>query len=186
MLIKEKEPGRIISLTETAVTISSITQLVIDGNAAITKHNKMVDNYTSEKNALVADIWAFLMNENEALIAGYLNDIETFTKAKKGIQKGIDICKQQLDELDEKIVDAGKNITSVQPTVDEINRSLKSYGFTNFQIAPSPVQPNAYQIQRMDGSLATNTLSLNWYGHVRRGVSPLRQLNQGAHSGIVS
>ena len=159
MLIKEKEPGRIISLTETAVTISSITQLVIDGNAAITKHNKMVDNYTSEKNALVADIWAFLMNENEALIAGYLNDIETFTKAKKGIQKGIDICKQQLDELDEKIVDAGKNITSVQPTVDEINRSLKSYGFTNFQIAPSPVQPNAYQIQRMDGSLATNTLS---------------------------
>ena len=28
--------------------------------------------------------------------------------------------------------------------------------------------------------------NLNWYGHVRRGVSPLRQLNQGAHSGIVS
>ena len=27
---------------------------------------------------------------------------------------------------------------------------------------------------------------LNWYGHVRRGVSPLRQLNQGTHSGIVS
>ena len=95
MLIKEKEPGRIITLTETAVMTSSITQLVIDGNAAITKHNEMVDNYTAEKNALVADIWAFLMDENEALIAGYLNDIETFTKAKKGIQKGIDICKQQ-------------------------------------------------------------------------------------------
>lgn len=57
--------------------------------------------------------------------------IETFTKAKKGIQKGIDVCKQQLDDLDGKIVEAGKNITSVQPTVDEINRSLKSYGFTN-------------------------------------------------------
>lgn len=159
MLIKEKEPGRVISLTETAVTISSIKQLVIDGNAAITKHNKMVDNYTSEKNALVADIWAFLMDENKALIAGYLNDIDALNKAKNGIQKGIDICKQQLDELDEKIVVASKNITSVQPTVDEINRSLKSYGFTNFQIASSPVQPNAYQIQRMDGSLATNTLS---------------------------
>lgn len=87
------------------------------------KHNDMVDNYTAEKNALVADIWAFLMDENEALIAGYLNDIETFAKAKKGIQKGIDICKQQLDDLDSKIIEAGKNITSVQPTVDEINRS---------------------------------------------------------------
>ena len=159
MLIKEKEPGRIISLTETAVTISSVNQLVIDGNAAITKHNEMVDNYTSEKNSLIADIWAFLMDENEALIAGYLNDIEDFTKATKGIKNGIDICKQRLDELDEKIVEAGKNITSVQPTVDEINCSLKNYGFTNFQIVPSPVQTNAYQIQRMDGTLATNTLS---------------------------
>lgn len=159
MLIKEKEPGRILSLTETASTTSSIKQLVVDGNATITKHNDMVDNYTAEKNALVADIWAFLMDENEALIAGYLNDIETFAKAKKGIQKGIDICKQQLDDLDSKIIEAGKNITSVQPTVDEINRSLKSYGFTNFKIVPSPTQPNAYQIQRMDGTLATNTLS---------------------------
>lgn len=155
MLIKEKEPGRIISLTETAATTSSIKQLVINGNAAVTKHNEMVDNYTSEKDTLVADIWVFLMDENEALIAGYLNDIETFTKAKKGI----DVCKQQLDDLDGKIVEAGKNITSVQPTVDEINRSLKSYGFTNFKIVPSPAQPNAYQIQRMDGTLATNTLS---------------------------
>ena len=159
MLIKEKEPGGIISLTETAATTSSMKQLVINGNAAVTKHNEMVDNYTSEKDTLVADIWVFLMDENEALIAGYLNDIETFTKAKKGIQKGIDVCKQQLDDLDGKIVEAGKNITSVQPTVDEINRSLKSYGFTNFKIVPSPAQPNAYQIQRMDGTLATNTLS---------------------------
>ena len=87
MLIKEKEPGRIISLTETAATTSSMKQLVINGNAAVTKHNEMVDNYTSEKDTLVADIWVFLMDENEALIAGYLNDIETFTKAKKKTKK---------------------------------------------------------------------------------------------------
>lgn len=159
MRIKEKEPGRIISLTETAATINSINQLVIDGNAAITTHNEMVNNYTSEKDALVADIWAFLMYENKTIIESYLNEIENFTKAKKGIQKGIDACKQQLGDLDSKIVDAGKNITSVQPTVDEINRSLKGYGFTNFEIVPSPAQPNKYQIQRMDGTLVTNTLS---------------------------
>lgn len=139
MLIKEKEPGRIISLTETSATIGSMRQLVIDGNAAIVKHNEMVENYTSEKNALISDIWTFLMDENKALITGYLYDIEILTKAKKGIQKGIDVCKQQLDDLDDKIVEAGKNITSVQPTVDEINCSLESYGFTNFKIVPSPV-----------------------------------------------
>lgn len=159
MLIKEKEPGRTIWLTETSAIIESVQELVIAGNAAITRHNEMVDNYTAEKNALTTDVWTFLMDENEALIAGYLNDIDDFSKAKSGIQKGIDICKQQLNDLDDKIIEAGKNITSVQPTVDEINRSLKNYGFTNFKIVPSPVQANAYQIQRMDGSLASNTLS---------------------------
>ncbi len=159
MLVKEKEPGRTISLSETSQTIEAIQQMIAIGNSAIAKHNEMVDNYTTEKNILVSAIWTFLLDENEALIDGYLNDISGFIKAKKGIQKGIDICKQQLDELDDKIIEAGKNITSVQPTVDEINRSLKSYGFTNFKIVPSPVQANAYQIQRMDGTLASNTLS---------------------------
>lgn len=159
MLVKEKEPGRTISLTETIQTTETIQQMIVTGNSTIAKHNEMVDNYTTEKNILVSAIWTFLLDENEALIAGYLNDISDFSKAKKGIQKGIDICKQQLDELDDKIIEAGKNITSVQPTVNEINRSLKSYGFTNFKIVPSPVQANAYQIQRMDGSLASNTLS---------------------------
>lgn len=159
MLVKEKEPGRTISLTETSQTIEAIQQMIVIGNSAITKHNEMVDNYTIEKDALVSAIWTFLLDENEALIAGYLNDLSGFVKAKKGIQNGIDICKQQLDELNDKIIEAGKNITSVQPTVDEINRSLKSYGFTNFKIVPSPVQANTYQIQRMDGTLATNTLS---------------------------
>ena len=159
MLIKQNEPSRVISLTATAETISSIIQLVADGNAAIAKHNELVDNYTSEKDALVANIWAFLMHENEALIARYLNRIEELAKAIGGIQKGIDDCKIQLDKLGEKIVEAGNNITSVQPTVDEINRSLKSYGFTNFQIVPSTVQENAYQIQRLDGTLANSTLS---------------------------
>ncbi len=159
MLVKEKEPSRTISLTETSQAIETIQQMIVIGNSAIAKHNEMVDNYTTEKDALVSAIWTFLLDENETLISGYLNDILGFTKAKKGIQNGIDICKQQLDELDNKIIEAGKNITSVQPTVDEINRSLKSYGFTNFKIVPSPVQANAYQIQRMDGSLASNTLS---------------------------
>lgn len=159
MIIKEKEPGRIISLTETSSIIESIQKLVTDGNIAIAQHNKMVDNYTTERSALVSDIWTFLMNENEVLISGYLSDINAFSKAKQGITNGINLCKKQLDELDEKIVEAGKNITSVQPTVDEINRSLRSYGFTNFKIVPSPTQLNSYQIQRMDGTLATSTLS---------------------------
>lgn len=55
------------------------------------------------------------MDEQEALISSYLNNLISFEKAKQGIQ-----------------------------TVDEINCSLNAYGFTNFQIVPSPSK-NCYK-----------------------------------------
>lgn len=159
MLIKEKEPGRNIALSQTSETVNLLHEVIVAGNEAIAQHNKMVDNYSSERTTLISAVWDFLMTENQKMISDYLNEIDHLAKAKHGIKEGIVIREQRLKELNEKIIEAGKNITSVQPTVDEINRSLKSYGFTNFQIVSSPLRDNAYQIQRLDGSLATNTLS---------------------------
>ncbi len=159
MHVKENEPGRIISLTETSQLIETIQQMIVTGNSAIAKHNEMVDNYTTEKSNLVSSIWTFVLNENKAMIAEYLNDISKINNAKKGIQNGINTSEQKLKELNDQIHEAEKHITSVQPTVNEINRSLKGFGFTNFKIVPSPKQENSYQIQRMDGTLASNTLS---------------------------
>lgn len=159
MSSKEKEAGKKVTFPDSTSKVNDLLNMISTANSNINTHNKMVVNYNEEKKALVAAVWEFLMDEQEALISGYINDLSNFEKAKTGIQNGITQCKKQLDELDSKIFEAGKNITSVQPTVDEINRSLKAYGFTNFQIVPSPTKENFYQIQRMDGTLATNTLS---------------------------
>ncbi|MGI6249541.1 MAG: AAA family ATPase [Acutalibacteraceae bacterium] len=159
MSSKEKEAGKKVTLSDSQSKVNDLLDMISTANSNIINHNKMVDNYNDEKKALVDAVWEFLMDEQEALISGYISDLSNFEKAKLGIQNGIAQCKKQLDELDSKIFEAGKNITSVQPTVDEINRSLKAYGFTNFQIVPSPTKENSYQIQRMDGTLATNTLS---------------------------
>lgn len=159
MLSKEKEAGKKVTFLDSTSKVNDLLDMILTANRNINSHNKMVDNYNDEKKALVDAVWEFLMNEQKALISGYINDLSNFEKAKSGIQNGITQCKRQLDELDSRISEAGKNITSVQPTVDEINRSLKAYGFTNFQIVSSPTKENSYQIQRMDGALATNTLS---------------------------
>jgi wobble nucleotide-excising tRNase len=50
-------------------------------------------------------------------------------------------------------------LTSVQPTVDSINRSLKAYGFEGFSITASPEDPNRYQIKRPNGDIVKETLS---------------------------
>lgn len=51
-----------------------------------------------------------------------------------------------------------KNVTSIQPTINEINRLLKSYGFLNFEIVPI-AEDGFYQIQRENGTIAETTLS---------------------------
>ena len=80
-------------------------------------------------------------------------------KAANGLKKACDDKKKEVDRLEAVVIEKGKNITSVQPTIDEINRSLKAYGFTSFSIQPADGQDNHYCIKRGDGTSAKNTLS---------------------------
>lgn len=154
---KIKEPSR--SVTLNCTDIESILKLISVGNETIQNHNTMVDNFATEKNNLIAEIWTFLLDEQEALISGYLKDCKNVDKAITGISLSIESYKNEIDEKEKQIIEKNKNISSVQPTVDEINRLLKAYGFNNFKIVPSPTKDNCYQIQRPDGSLASDTLS---------------------------
>ena len=159
MSSKEKETNKKVTLSESKNITSDLLKMISVANDNIATNNKLVDNCNIEKKLLIDDIWTFLMDEQEALIGGHLKKLSELVKAKDGINRGILEYEKQIQDLDKKIYEAGKNITSVQPAVDEINRSLKAYGFTNFKIVPSASKENSYQIQRMDGSLATNTLS---------------------------
>lgn len=154
---KESEASRSIILNIT--TIDEIVEIINEGNKVIKQHNNMVDNYNTEKKKLINEIWSFLLDEHESLISGYLSEHKKFEKAIVGIKKSIYSFEKEITDIENRIVEVNKNMSSVQPTVDEINRLLKAYGFNNFRIVPSPTQENSYQIQRLDGSLANNTLS---------------------------
>lgn len=156
---KLKEPSRSIGLTSTTEQFEEIEKLITTANALIKKHNDIVDNYATERDKLVNEIWKFIIEDNRTRI-------EYYVKHKTGLQKGIDnISKKVTDlrneykKLDKKIKELTKNVTSIQPSVDEINQTLKSFGFQNFEIVPSQIGTNQYQIQRANGELAEATLS---------------------------
>lgn len=156
---KLKEPSRSIELTSTKEQFEEIEKLITTANASIKKHNDIVDNYATERDKLINEIWKFIIEDNRTRI-------EYYVKHKNGLQKGIDnISKKVTDlrdeykKLDKEIKELTKNVTSIQPSVDEINQTLKSFGFQNFEIVPSQTGTNQYQIQRADGELAEATLS---------------------------
>lgn len=156
---KLKEPGRKVILNNYSVQLKEIKDLLEKANKEIKSHNNLVKNAISEKLKLTNDIWAYCIQQEEQLINEYNCDVEKINKAIAGISQQIAPLKIELKRLDTEIKDKGKNITSVEPTVNEINRLLKAFGFTGFSIVPSLDQKNSYQLQRSDGSLATNTLS---------------------------
>lgn len=156
---KAKEPSRSIELISTKEQLETIQKIIDGANIEIKTHNAIVNDYTNQRNRLVNSIWKYL-------IEGHHGTIDAFLKKQQGLSKGIEALQKQhkelrekYSELNKKIKEANKNVTSVQPSVDEINRILKSYGFLNFEIVPSPIEPNQYQILRQDGTTAESTLS---------------------------
>jgi wobble nucleotide-excising tRNase len=156
---KLKEPSRSVELVSVQDQLSQLQTLISNANIEIRKHNSVVDNFETEKKALIQDVWKFFVESNKTTI-------ESHVKKSDGLQKGIDILEKQRKELQEKYIlknnelkEANKNVTSIQPSVDAINTLLASYGFENFKIVPSKTEANHYQIEREDGTVAEKTLS---------------------------
>ncbi len=155
---KVKEPSRSIELLSVKEQANLLAELIDQANAEIKKHNDIVANFATEKSNLIKAIWKYLVED-------YKTDIITFNGKKSGLEKGIENLEKQrkekleeYDKLDIEIKNLNKNVTSIQPTIDEINRILKSYGFLNFEIVPAQ-EEGFYQIQREDGTTAETTLS---------------------------
>ncbi len=155
---KVKEPSRSIELLSVKEQADLVAELIDQANSEIKKHNDIVANFATEKNNLIKAIWKYIVEY-------YKTDITTFIGKKSGLEKGIENLEKQrkekrdeYDKLDIEIKNLNKNVTSIQPTIDEINRILKSYGFLNFEIVPAQ-EEGFYQIQREDGTIAETTLS---------------------------
>ncbi len=158
LLNKVKEPSRSIELIPLTEQLDFISELIKSANSEIRKHNDIVSNYSTERSNLIKSIWRYLVEE-------YKNEIASFITKINGLEKGIENLEKQRKEkleeynkLDFEIKKLSKNVTSIQPTINEINRILKSYGFLNFAIVPAK-EKGFYQIEREDGTIAETTLS---------------------------
>ncbi|SGZ02073.1 AAA family ATPase [Moritella viscosa] len=148
-----------IEIDDTHAEIEQLKKLIADANALIDSHNQLAINYDSEISTFTAEVWLFLVEQVKTELAEYKKKVKGTNKAVTSISKVVEARQLKVIELNAEIKVLSKNMTSVQPAVDEINRMLKAYGFTNFSIVPSTELANHYSIQRENGDLALATLS---------------------------
>ncbi|GHB74518.1 hypothetical protein GCM10008107_24960 [Psychrosphaera saromensis] len=159
MCSKVEKVSMQIDIDDTHIEIEELIALIATANITINSHNQLATNYDSEISTFTAEVWRFLVVQVKTEIAEYKKKSKGTSKAIAGISKLVKKRQLGIVALDAEIKELSKNMTSVQPAVDEINRMLKAYGFTNFSIVPSTVLPNHYSIERENGDLALATLS---------------------------
>lgn len=156
---KLKQPGIKISIPDGSSIIDELFDLIKESNSRIVNHNNLVERADVERVKLTDDVWFSCISEEQQFISSHQSKKQNIEKAIKSIKEKIESQTQEQTKIEKEIVTKEKGITSVQPTIDEINRSLQAYGFTNFSIAPAKDSPNYYCIQRDDGTIVTDSLS---------------------------
>jgi len=156
---KISEPSRNIKLQSIKPQLESLNSLLTEANTSIFQHNKIVLDYTNKRSELIASIWKYLIEDNKVDLDSYVKELDASNKRIDGIQKQYDDFLEKHRLLKLEIDKLSLDVTSSEPTVIQINTTLKTYGINSFKIVPSKKVENHYEIQREDGTLAESTLS---------------------------
>lgn len=159
MTQKAKEPSRQIVLPSTKDIIEGINALIKSANDEIVKHNDLVNNFNSEKDNLIKSIWRFFVKSEYAKLEAYDKLCKDTIKGISALEVKIKDARKRYSELRSEIKTLETNMTSVKPTVIEMNKMLTGFGFTGFYIEEATEGHNQYHVVRENGELAYKTLS---------------------------
>lgn len=159
MTQKAKEPSRQIVLPSTKNIIEEINALIKNANDEIVKHNNLVNNFNSERDNLIKSIWRFFVKSEYAKLEAYDKLCKDTDKGVSALDVKIKDARKRYLELRDEIRTLETNMTSIKPTVIEMNKMLHGFGFTGFHIEETVEGHNQYHVVRENGDLAYNTLS---------------------------
>ncbi|MFS0647145.1 ATP-binding protein [Siminovitchia sp. 179-K 8D1 HS] len=155
---KRKEPSRIVELSSISNCLEQINAEIEMANTQISELNRIIENIKEEKVKLIKDIWRFVIEENKKNYENYMSNFKIESRALKGMNQNKEKQKIYRNKLQQEVIGLQNELTSVLPSINEINSLLKSFGFTNFQLAESDEKGN-YKIVRENGDNANETLS---------------------------
>lgn len=156
---KQKEPSAVVTVEDNTDLFAEVRAFLMAANAAINEHNRAVDDIGNQKTLLTSEIWKYLLEEAKSVLDTYHSSKTAVDAAINGIEASLITKRGDLATTRQTLRDLEKGITSVQPTVTEVNALLASFGFRGFKLATAGDQGNLYEIVRLDGSNAVRSLS---------------------------
>ena len=176
---KKKEPSTPAKLKDTTPLVAAVNACIEGANAKVKANNDTLANLDARKRTLIAQVWRRLLEDTKAVYDHYRIEATKLDGAIKGLSDKIDERADELKAKQDEIEENEKKITSIRPTIEEINKLLKSFGFVNFYLVES-TDEGFYEIKRPGGDDAKSSLSegersfitfLYFYYHVKGSFS---------------
>ncbi|GAB3040137.1 AAA family ATPase [Spirosoma pulveris] len=159
-VIEEKltSPSVALEIRSLSPIFAEIKSIIESYSIKVLENNNTFNNLRNEQELLKNQIWRFVSNNLKLDISTSLEISDKYHKAKHKIQDKILANEIQQSVLESDIRALESEVTNVTHTINEINRILKLFSFTNFKLDES-AEKGFYKIIREDGSEAKQTLS---------------------------
>ena len=155
---KRKEPSAPAVLIDTVPLFAVVNAHIGTANAKIKANNDTINNLAARKTELKSQIWKRLLEDTKVTYEKFEASSVGLDKAIKSLNGKIESETEKMNAKQEEIEENERKITSIKPTIDAINKLLKSFGFSNFHLAEGE-DSGFYEVKRADGSDAKRTLS---------------------------
>ncbi|MFC7061040.1 AAA family ATPase [Halobacillus seohaensis] len=159
-LLKSKlnEPSKVVVLQDFSENIDEINQEVEEANKLIKENNTLVTNAKEAKKDLLADIWKYLFEQNKESYNSFKSNDDQLATGINGRNIGLKNKIKHREQLREEVSQLQMQVTNIEHSVNEINKRLRSFGFTNFKLDTAS-EKGHYKIVRENGEDVENTLS---------------------------
>lgn len=155
---KLKAPSKKMQINSISNNIKEINDIIDEANENIDTNNKTVDNQEKEKTKLQKQFLDYLANECKTITRDYNDNIElTNLEVKKYTNIGIEI-NNSINEFESEIAILNNKITSIEPTIKNINKHLQNCGINSFKISKSENE-NSYILEREENDSVKDTIS---------------------------
>jgi wobble nucleotide-excising tRNase len=155
---KRKEPSAQVTIADSAALLVAVTEHINAANKKVKAHNDTVDNLAVRKTELSSQIWKRLLADTKVIYDNFLAATTGLDKAIASLESQINDESERLEAKQDEIDENERKITSIKPSIEAINKLLKSFGFNSFHLVESS-NNGFYEVKRPNGSDAKRTLS---------------------------
>jgi len=155
---KKKEPSAPATPKDTKPLFAAVDAHIVAANEKVSANNDTLHNLDARKKELSAQIWRRLLQDSKAIYDKYKKASGDLDTAINSLSGQIEQRTSELEAKQSEIEDNERKITSIKPTIDAINKLLKSFGFLNFYLVES-AENGFYEVKRPGGEDAKDTLS---------------------------